>query len=175
MKGFCKPRGTQCPSAPVDPTQNILATARSRPGAKHFVCVLVDLLPAVASLVTRPAPQMPPVGAQCQTEPGLAVPSWVHWEYARKETGMGIPTRRSLCRHRPHCARCVRCCSSSERAKAHRPGAAIMQIPWGKYNCLIPQDRQWWCKVPVFAPPLWCRSWASSQFALLPTPHTCLM
>lgn len=100
MKGFfsSKHQGTQCPSAPLDPTQNTLDTARSRPGARHFLCILLDLLPALASLRTRAAPQMPPAGAQGQTEPGLAVLSWAHWEGTRKETGTGTCTLGSLCR-----------------------------------------------------------------------------
>lgn len=48
MKGFpCMPRERQCPSAPIDPTQTILATGRSCLGARHFLSILVDLLPAL--------------------------------------------------------------------------------------------------------------------------------
>lgn len=43
-----------------------------RPGGRHCLCILVELLPALASLLPRAAPQMPPAGAQGHTEPGLA-------------------------------------------------------------------------------------------------------
>lgn len=40
-------QGSQGPSSPVEPTQTILATGRSRLEAKHFQSTLVDLLPAL--------------------------------------------------------------------------------------------------------------------------------
>lgn len=66
--------------------------------------------------------------------------------------------------HKPHCAHCVRRSQGS-----HPPAAGIMQISWRKHNCLIPQDLL--PKSLGFAPPLWPRNWASSQFTPLNVPY----
>ena len=69
VKGFpCMPRGSQCPSEPIDPTQAILATGRL--GARHFLSILVYLLPTLTlapdKASTPERPQLEPGARQSQ-------------------------------------------------------------------------------------------------------------